>query len=53
MSRIVEAHPVARTIEAFHRERGAYQLVARLEGDAPQARPPFVDLPLHPAAVWR
>ena len=45
--------PVARTIEAFHLEEGAYRLAATLEGDAPSALPPFENLPLDPAAVWR
>jgi len=47
------ADPVARTIEAFHLEHGAYQLAGTLEGDTPRALPPFDDLALDPAAVWR
>ena len=45
--------PVGRTIECYHLETGAYRLVATLEGDASRALPPFDDLPLEPAAVWR
>jgi Uma2 family endonuclease len=47
------ADPVARTIEAYHLDHEAYRLVAMLEADEPRALPPFVDLPLDPAAVWR
>jgi Uma2 family endonuclease len=45
--------PIERTIETYHLEAGAYRLVASLEGDAARALPPFDDLPLDPAAVWR
>jgi Uma2 family endonuclease len=45
--------PVARRIEAYHLDGGAYRLDATLEGNEPHALPPFVDLPLDPAAVWR
>jgi Uma2 family endonuclease len=45
--------PDARTIEAYRLEAGTYRLVATLEGDAARALPPFDDLPLDPAAVWR
>ena len=45
--------PGARTIEAYHLDDDAYRLVATLEGNAPHPLPPFVDLPLDPAAVWR
>jgi hypothetical protein len=44
---------LARTIEAYHLDGGAYRLVATLDGNEPHALPPFVDLPLDPAAVWR
>jgi Uma2 family endonuclease len=45
--------PVARAIEAYHLEEGAYRLVGTLEGNAARSLPPFDDLPLDPAAVWR
>jgi Uma2 family endonuclease len=45
--------PVARTIEVYRLEDGAYHSVATLEGDVPRSLPPFDDLPLDPAAVWR
>jgi Uma2 family endonuclease len=45
--------PVGQTIEVFRLDGGAFGLVATLEGDAVRALPPFDDLPLDPAAVWR
>jgi Uma2 family endonuclease len=44
--------PVARTIDAYTLENGAYQIAARLTGVEPAALPPFDDLPIDPAAVW-
>jgi hypothetical protein len=46
------ADPEPRTIAAYHLEAGSYRLEARLEGTAPHALPPFLDLPLDPAAIW-
>jgi Uma2 family endonuclease len=43
----------AQTIEAFRLEAGAYRLDAKLDGVEPRALPPFLDLPLNPAVVWR
>ena len=45
--------PIERTIEVRRLETGTYRLVATLEGDAPRALPPFDNLALDPAAVWR
>ena len=45
--------PETRTIEVYRLEAGAYRLDARLEGAEARALPPFPDLPLDPAAVWR
>ncbi|MBM4441062.1 MAG: Uma2 family endonuclease [Candidatus Rokubacteria bacterium] len=45
--------PVGRTIDAHRLEGGAYRIVATLEGETARALPPFTDLPLDPAAVWR
>jgi Uma2 family endonuclease len=45
--------PEARTIEAYRLEAGAYRLDAKLEGMESRALPPFPDLPLDPAVVWR
>jgi Uma2 family endonuclease len=45
--------PIAETIDVHHLEAGAYTLTARLEGREPRALPPFLDLTLDPAAVWR
>lgn len=42
----------ALTIDAYARERDAYRLDTRLEGTAPRALPPFLDLPLDPASIW-
>jgi Uma2 family endonuclease len=44
--------PDARTIEAYRLEGSAYRLDAKLEGAEPRALPPFLGLPLEPAAVW-
>jgi Uma2 family endonuclease len=44
--------PVARTIEAFRLDAGAYRLDGRLEGSEPRALPPFPGLLLDPAAIW-
>lgn len=44
--------PDARTIEAYRLEGGAYRFDATLEGVAPRTLPPFLGLPLDPAAVW-
>jgi Uma2 family endonuclease len=45
--------PKSRTIEAYHLEDAAYVLAATLEGTEPHALPPFPDLRLSPAAIWR
>ena len=45
--------PKPRTIEVYHLEAGAYARVATLEGTRPRALPPFPDLSLDPAAIWR
>jgi Uma2 family endonuclease len=45
--------PDARTIEAFRLDHGAYALEATLEGTESSALPPFPDLRLDPAAIWR
>ncbi len=42
----------ARVIEAFGLAGGAYAPVARLEGSAASALPPFADLRLDPTLVW-
>jgi len=42
----------ARTIDAYRLEGDGYRLNARLEGTAPRALPPFLDLSLDPAAIW-
>jgi Uma2 family endonuclease len=47
------ADPLARTIEAYRLDAGAYRLDARLEGTDPCALPPFLDLPLLPSDIWR
>lgn len=47
------ADPLARTIEAYRLDAGAYRLDARLEGTEPCALPPFLDLPLLPSDIWR
>jgi Uma2 family endonuclease len=44
--------PPGRTIDAYALAEGAYRLAARLEGNAPTALPPFLDLTLDPAAIW-
>ena len=44
--------PEVRAIEAYRLEGSAYHLVAKLEGTEPRALPPFLGLPLEPAAVW-
>ena len=44
--------PDARTIEVYRLEGGAYRLDATLEGVVPRTLPPFIGLPLDPAAVW-
>jgi hypothetical protein len=43
----------ARTIETLHPARQGFDAGPRLEGTAPAALPPFSDLLLDPAAVWR
>jgi|ERR1051326_887413 Uma2 family endonuclease len=45
--------PDTRTIEAFHLEAGVYRLVAKLEGTESRTLPPFLQLTIDPAAVWR
>jgi Uma2 family endonuclease len=45
--------PPQRTIEAYRLQAGAYTVAATLEGPEPIALPPFPDLTLDPAAVWR
>ncbi|HYE92840.1 MAG TPA: Uma2 family endonuclease [Terriglobales bacterium] len=45
--------PIARTIEVRRLDGDAYRLVATLQGETARALPPFDDLPLDPAAVWR
>jgi Uma2 family endonuclease len=45
--------PEARTIEVYHLEAGTYRREATLEGTEPRALPPFPDLPLTPATLWR
>jgi hypothetical protein len=47
------ADPDARTIEAYLLDAAAYRLDARLAGTEPRALPPFSDLALDPAALWR
>ena len=42
----------ALTIDAYRLDAAGYVLDARLEGTAPRALPPFLDLPLDPAAIW-
>ena len=45
--------PDARTIEAYRLEDTAYRLDAKLEGAEFHALPPFLDLALDPAEIWR
>jgi len=45
--------PDARLIETYRLVGNTYEAGPRLEGTAPAALPPFSDLPLDPAAVWR
>jgi Uma2 family endonuclease len=47
------ADPGARVIETHQLSREAYEPGPRLMGAAPVALPPFPDLLLDPAAVWR
>lgn len=44
--------PVARVLDSYVLEGGAYRLVGRLAGEQPVALPPFGDLLLDPAALW-
>jgi Uma2 family endonuclease len=45
--------PDARVIETYHLAGNTYEPGPRLDGTAPAALPPFPDLLLDPAAVWR
>ena len=45
--------PDARVIETYHLAGTTYEPAPRLDGTAPAALPPFPDLLLDPAAVWR
>lgn len=45
--------PATRTIEVYRLEADAYVQIATLRGAEPIALPPFWDLPLDPAVVWR
>ena len=45
--------PDARVIETYHLTGATYEPGPRLDGTAPVALPPFPDLLLDPAAVWR
>lgn len=44
--------PRGRTIDAYTLVEGTYRLAARIEGNEPEALPPFPDLTLDPAAIW-
>jgi len=44
--------PVARTIEGYVLDAGAYRLAGRVSGEQPAALLPFADLLLDPAALW-
>ena len=45
--------PEARTIEAYRLDGAAYRLDATLQGTTAGPLPPFLDLQLDPAAIWR
>jgi Uma2 family endonuclease len=44
--------PVARTIDAYVLDAGAYRLAAQLVGEPPAALLPFGDLLIEPAVLW-
>lgn len=45
--------PDARLVETYRPTGSAYKRGPRLDGPTPMALPPFPDLPLDPASVWR
>ena len=44
--------PDARVVEVYGLEVDGYRLDTRFDGSAPSPLPPFLDLPLDPAAIW-
>lgn len=44
--------PRGRTIDVYTLVKGTYRLAAQIEGNAPKALPPLLDLVLDPAAIW-